>query len=231
MEVAERVGESGVEQLGHLSAFLIGESGVAAVGFRVFKVDFAMRHVQVAAHHHGLLAVEPFQISPEIVFPRHPVVQTAQTILRVWHVDRHKVKRVVFKRYHSALGVVVGNADAVCRRQRFVAGIDGSAGVAFLLGIVPVGAVAVKLQVELTSLHLCFLQTEKIGVESVERLLKAFANAGAKPVDVPRYKFHKCSPVITFYANLHNIFGIKKFTVAAKWNKFSNFATIINELL
>ena len=69
-------------------------------------------------------------------------------------------------------------------------GINGRAGIAFLVGIVPVGLIALKREVELTGLHLCFLQTKEISVHLSEDVAEAFALAGPQTVDVPTDKFH-----------------------------------------
>ena len=54
MQAAERVDETGFQQVGELAALLVGEAGLAAVGARVLEVDLLVRHVEVSAHHHGL---------------------------------------------------------------------------------------------------------------------------------------------------------------------------------
>ena len=53
VDEAKGVCESAVEQLGHLCAFFVGESGVASVGFRVLEVDFLMGNVHIAAYDDG----------------------------------------------------------------------------------------------------------------------------------------------------------------------------------
>ena len=61
----------------------------------------------------------------------------------------------------------------------FVVGKDGGAGVAFLLGIVPVLVIVGKLQIYLAFLELRFLKAEDVGVSLMEKIKKAFLNAGA----------------------------------------------------
>ncbi len=51
---SEGVGESAAEQCGHFLSLFVGEAGVVAVGFRVFDIDFLVRHVEVAAYNDGL---------------------------------------------------------------------------------------------------------------------------------------------------------------------------------
>jgi hypothetical protein len=86
--------------------------------------------------------------------------------------------------------VVQVDADAVCHAEWLVTGEDGCAGVAFFLSGVPVGCVALKLQVELSFLHFGFLQTEKVGIQQSECLAESFTLAGSQAVYVPRNEFH-----------------------------------------
>ena len=60
---APGIGKPGVEELGKLTALLVRKACVAAVGLRVLKVDFLVRHVKVAAGYDGLagLALESRQ--------------------------------------------------------------------------------------------------------------------------------------------------------------------------
>src|SRR3712207_9311695 len=60
----------------------------------------------------------------------------------------------------------VGNADGV------VLCVDGSAAVAFFIGIVPVTFIALELKIELSGLHFRLLKTKKVCVELPERLFK-----------------------------------------------------------
>ena len=58
IEMAEAVDKTRAQQLGKLSALLIGEAGVAAVAFGIFDVDLLMSHVEVAAIDHRLLCIQ-----------------------------------------------------------------------------------------------------------------------------------------------------------------------------
>ena len=49
MKVTECVDKSRVEQSGEFLAFLVGKSGILAIGLRVAKVDFSMGYIEVAA--------------------------------------------------------------------------------------------------------------------------------------------------------------------------------------
>ena len=82
------------------------------------------------------------------------------------------------------------DAHAVAHTQWLVAAVDGSTRVAFLLGIVPVGTVALKFKVQLTSLHLGLLQAEEIGVQFLENVAEPLAHYGPQAVHVPRDEFH-----------------------------------------
>ena len=184
------VSETGTEQDGHLLALLVGETCVLAVSLWIFQVDFLVRHVQVAAHDDGFLLVQFQQVRPEGVFPRHAVVQAAQAVLAVGRVTGHEVKVGHLKRDDTTLVVMLLNAHAVAHAQWLVAAVDGSARVAFLLGIVPVRAIALKLQVQLTRLHLSLLQAEEIGVQLLEDVAEPLAHYGPQAIHVPRDEFH-----------------------------------------
>ena len=182
---AESVDEAFAEESGHLRTLLVGEARILAVRLRVLQVNLLVRHVQVATYYHRLLCVQTLDVLQEVVLPLHAVVETAQSVLRVRRVARHEIEVLHLKRYHSALVVVLVNADAVRHAEWRVSRVDSRARVSFLLGVVPVGCVTLKLKVELSCLHLGFLQAEKIRVERAERLFKVFLHASAESVYVP----------------------------------------------
>ena len=81
--MAECVDESAVEELRHLSSFLVREAGVAPVGRRVLDVYFLVGYIEVSADYHSFFLREGQQVCPEIVFPFHPVVQPGQSVLGI----------------------------------------------------------------------------------------------------------------------------------------------------
>ena len=149
-----------------------------------------MRNIQVAAHDHGLLLVQLQQIGAKVIFPVHAVVQAAQAVLAIGRVAGHQVEVRHLQCDDAALMVVLIDADAISHIQRLVAAVDGRARVALLIGIVPVGAVTVKFQVQLSSLHLGFLQAEEVGIEFLKDVAEALAHHGPQAVYVPRDEFH-----------------------------------------
>lgn len=58
------------------------------------------------------------------------------------------------------------------------------------LSVVPITLVALKLKVELSLLHLCFLQAEEVGIEFLKLVLEVLAYASAQAIYVPGYKLH-----------------------------------------
>ena len=86
--------------------------------------------------------------------------------------------------------VMLINAQAVGNSHRLVLRIDGSARVSLLLGIVPVRAIAIEIQIQLSLLHLRFLQAEEISIQCLESISKSFVGTGPQPVHVPRNQFH-----------------------------------------
>lgn len=60
IEIAEGVDKARRQQLGKFAAFLVGKTGVHAVGFGVFQVNLLVGHVKVATDHHGFFLIQPF---------------------------------------------------------------------------------------------------------------------------------------------------------------------------
>jgi len=58
LEFAERVDESRPQQAVEPGSFLVGETGVAAVGFGVGQVDLPMGDIKIATEHHRLRLLE-----------------------------------------------------------------------------------------------------------------------------------------------------------------------------
>ena len=149
-----------------------------------------MCHIQVTAHDDGFLLVQLEQVGAEGVLPRHAVVQAAQSVLTVGRVAGHQVEVGHLQRDDASLVVMFVDAYAVGHVQRLMAAVDGRPRVALLVGVVPVGAVAVKIQVELARLHLGLLQAKEVGIQFLEDVAKAFSHHGSQAVHVPRDEFH-----------------------------------------
>ncbi len=79
--MAERVGESAVQQLCHAGTFFVGKSGAAAVSGWILEVDFLVGHIHVAAYYHRLTGIEAKEILAESGLPFHAVVKAQQTVL------------------------------------------------------------------------------------------------------------------------------------------------------
>ena len=187
---AEGVGEAIGQQLAELGALLVGEARIMAVGFRILDIDLLVGHVQVAAEDDGLLGIEALEIGLEIILPRHAVVETLKTVLRVGRIAAHQEEVVHLEGDDAPLMVVHVDADAIGDAERFPTGEDGGAGVAFLVGIVPIALVALEGYVELSGLHLRLLKTEEVGIQLLEYLAEALALAGTQAIDVPTDDFH-----------------------------------------
>ena len=202
-EMTEGVGEPCGEQFGELGTLLVGETCVEMVGFGVLDVDFLVRHVHVATDEHGLRLVQSLEVEAEGVVPGHALGEALESVLRVGGVDGDDVELGVFECDDASLGehltpVAVGEGgdDVLGQTQGNgegrVLGVDGGAGVAFPLGVVPVGLVAGEGEVELPCLHLGLLQTKEIRVERGEGLRETLAAHGAESVYIPGNEFHVC---------------------------------------
>ena len=187
---SEGVGEACCQELRKLRPLLVRESRVHAIGLRVLQVYLLVGHVQVAAQDDGFLLIEAEEILTERIFPRHAIVEALQTVLRVGRIAAHQEEVLHLERHHPTLMIVVVDADAIGHIEGFVLGKDGCAGVAFLLGIVPIRLIAIELQVQLTGLHLRFLQAEEVRIYLAEDVAEALAFASPQSVDVPRNQFH-----------------------------------------
>ena len=185
IEIAEGVGKAGSQQVGELGAFFVGKAGIAAVGLGVLEVDFLMGHVQVPTEDDGFLGFQLLDVGQESFFPRHAVIQTAEFVLRIGHIDSDEVEMLHLKGNDTAFVVVLIHSYSIGNRQGLVTGKDSSARIAFLFGIVPIGLITGELEVELSGLHLGFLQAEEVGIEFVKYISEAFVATGAKAVYIP----------------------------------------------
>ena len=144
-----------------------------------------MGDVQIAAVYDGLFLIQRADVGEKSVLPLHAVVEAHQTVARIRHIDRYEIIVGEFKSYHSALAVVLGDAEIVAHGQGRAAGEYRRAGVALALGVIPILMIAVELQLDLTGLHLCLLQAKYIGVELCEALIEILAEAGSDAVYIP----------------------------------------------
>ena len=69
-------------------------------------------------------------------------------------------------------------------------GIDGGAGIARFVRIVPIGFVSGELQVYLSRFQLRLLQTYAVRIDTLKNIGKSFAHNGSQAVYVPADKFH-----------------------------------------
>ena len=68
--------------------------------------------------------------------------------------------------------------------------VDGRSRIAFLISIVPIALIAIKLQIQLSGLHFCLLQTEKVSIQLLEYLTKSLTLTSTKAIHVPTNKLH-----------------------------------------
>lgn len=187
VEGAEGVDEARVKQACHGLALGIGEAGVVSVTFGIGQVDFAVRHVHISADYHRFVRVQAFQEAKEVALPFHAVVQARQLTLAVGHVDVDKVAVVELESSDAALVVVLLEAGLSDYVRRPEAAEYRRARVAGTLGIAPVRAVALELEVKLAGPQFYFLHAESVGIEVAEYFRKAFGYYRPQAVDIPGY--------------------------------------------
>ena len=89
--------------------------------------------------------------------------------------------------------VVLVNSQTVSYVQGLVLGKDGSAGISFLLSIIPVGSIAFKREIKLSFQQLRLKQADKISIKMGKYVSETILAAGTQPVYVPGYKFNHTS--------------------------------------
>ena len=166
------------------NSFLLSEEH-ASVGGWILQVDLLVGDIQITAYDHRLDTIQLYQILPESIIPLEPVVQTCQFPLCVGRVAGDQEEVGVFQGDKSSLGIQFGVAKAVGNRQWLQFCKNSCTGVSFFLRITPMLAVAGKLQLDLSSLQLCLLQTEKVSIGSGEEVQKAFLHTGPQTVYIP----------------------------------------------
>jgi hypothetical protein len=80
--------------------------------------------------------------------------------------------------------------DTILHRQWFVLRKDSCTRIALLLSIVPVGLITIKLQIQLTSLHLRLLKAKEVGTYLIKNTTEALTLASPQSVNIPRNQFH-----------------------------------------
>ena len=200
---APGIGKAGIEQLGELAALFVRKTRVAAVGLGVLKVDLLVRHVKVAAGHHGFtgLALKCAQKAAVGIVPRHAHIDAGELVLGVGRIDVDKPELIELERADAALGC--GLRHELCRlalagvgqqgigaqhAQRFLAAKDRGARIAFALGVAPGLVIAGQVDIDLALLQLGLLQRQDVDIELLRDLDKArvLFEHGAQAVDVPR---------------------------------------------
>jgi len=192
VEVAEGVGEAGVEEAGEAFAFLIGEAGAAAVFLGAGDVDFVVGDVEVAAEDDGFLLGVAGEVVAESGVPFEAVGEAAEFVLGVWGVDVDEGEVRVFESEDAAFAIMIREVHAVVDVEGGIAGEDGDAGVAGFFGGVPEAVVAIEFRGEgdLFLAGFGFLQAEDVGFFGGDEVSEAFAEDCADAVYVPGDEVH-----------------------------------------
>ena len=118
----------------------------------MLQIDRLVRYVHITAYNHRLFPIQILHIRPEGVFPRHPVIDPPQFVLRVGRVDADKVKIGEFQCYAAPFVVMLLCADSAGRPQRDVPRKHGGSGVSLAIRIIPVRRIAGQFQIQLPRL-------------------------------------------------------------------------------
>ncbi len=96
IEIPKAVHPAGCEQFGHLTALLVGKTGVLPVGFRALQVDLLMGNIHIPADDHRFFLIQVPDISSKCVLPFYPVGEASQLLLGIRRVDIDQVKGFEF---------------------------------------------------------------------------------------------------------------------------------------
>ena len=186
IEGAEDVEESGFQQGGEASAFLVGEAGVEAVGAGVGEVDFLMGDVEIAAEEDGFFGGEGEEVVAEMGVPTLAVGEAGEFALAVGGVAVDEEEIGVLGGLDAAFPIVLGEIHAGGDGEGRDLGEDHGAAVAFFLGGIEEDLVVGEGgEVDLFGQDFGFLKAEDIGLAGADEIGEAFIHGGAEAVDVP----------------------------------------------
>ena len=213
VEISEGIRKARADKLGELFALLIGEAGISNVFLRILEVYLLVSNVHVPADYDALILIQSTQIISESILPRHAEIKPLQFGLGIGCVYADKEKLIIFQSNCPALSVQLRDIYAVSYGKGRMLCENTGAGIALLLGIVPVGLIAFKAEVDLPFLQLCLLNAEKIRIKSSEALLKAFFTGSPEPVYIPGYKSHLAFPLASLSDAFLSLSGVPAFLV------------------
>ena len=116
-----------------------------------------MGDVQIPAVDDRLGLVQTHQIVPQVVLPRHAIVQALQAVLSIWGVAADQIELVILQSDEPPLVVVDILVHAIGHVQRCVGGEHRRAGVALFVRAVPVDVVLRQVKFDLMRLQLRLL--------------------------------------------------------------------------
>ena len=197
IEMAEGIDKTGIEMLGHLRTFLVGETCVHAVGLGILDVNLLVSNVHIAANDDGLLCIKFLHIPTEGFIPRHTVVETTQAVLRIGRIDGDEIEVGIFECDDATLMIggfctrfVSPTPYSIVDRKGLTFLKNNCTSIPSFLGLAPIAPIAREFDIELTLLHLGLLQAEEIGIERLKHFLEVFAHYGTQAVYIPTNEFH-----------------------------------------
>ena len=190
MEGTECILETTGEKCAELLTLLICEASIMTIVLRILDVYLLVRNIEVATENNRLHRIELLEIMTEVSFPRHAIVKTLETVLRVWSVTTDQVELRHFEGDNTSFVVVLFNTNTIFYTERLMLRKNGCSGIALLVSIIPVAFITVEMKVKLPSLHLGLLQTKEISVHLSEDVAESFSFTSPEAINVPGNKFH-----------------------------------------
>lgn len=189
---AEAIDESCREHGVESGPFLVAEACAVVVCLRAGEIDFLMGDIEVAAKDNRFGLLERFAKGEEVLVPALSIGEASQAILRVWGIDGDHEVIFVFRGQDPPLGIVLCDAKARDDLDWFDLGEEGHAGVAGLVGTIPVVVISCELERELDLLFASFglLQTEDVGLLFGDEGGEVFFQNSAHSVHIPGNQFH-----------------------------------------
>jgi hypothetical protein len=195
VKMAEGVDESAVDEFLKTRTLFVGKPGISTITPGIGKVDFLVRHVQIAANDDRLGFFERFQMVEKKRIPELAVFEALEFAFGIRSIDRYEEEIVEFEGSNAPFVVIVNDsAHAVSHGKGLLSRKNRRSRIPGTFGRVPKGSVSHRGKFEGNGVLIFFrfhlLQSHDIGIFYGEIVEKPFRDAGADSVHVPGDEFH-----------------------------------------